>query len=166
MTDLAQPMPLSMVIAKIINPALAELPLPMDSPKARVMLLAIGQQESRFAFRRQMGNGPARSFWQMEAGGGVKGVFGFPTTTGLLHKLCAARDCPFNVPAVWARMELDDVLACCVARLLLWTDTGALPAVTDRDAAWQLYLDVWRPGKPKPETWNGYHDAARAALGL
>jgi len=50
------------VMEKAILPALAILPAKMDTPQARVMLLAIGLQESEFAHRRQMGNGPARGF--------------------------------------------------------------------------------------------------------
>ncbi|WP_440466979.1 hypothetical protein ACKI1H_27705 [Pseudomonas sp. YH-1] len=33
-------------------------------PDMIAMLLAIGLQESRFTYRRQMGNGPAKFFWQ------------------------------------------------------------------------------------------------------
>ncbi|VTU36979.1 hypothetical protein [Variovorax sp. PBL-E5] len=164
--DLDTPMPLAQVIAKILNPALAMLPLAMDSPRARLQLLTQGQQESLFKYRRQMGNGPARGFWQMERGGGVKGIFNFHTTTGILHQVCAARDCPFDIPMIWARLETDDILAACAARLLLWTDPYPLPAVDDPATAWDLYVRVWRPGKPIRDTWNGYHEAARAALGL
>ena len=164
--DLANPMPLAQVIAQILNPALAMLPLAMDSPRARLQMLTQGQQESLFKYRRQMGNGPARGFWQMERGGGVKGVFNFHTTAGLLHQICAARDCPFDIPTIWARLETDDILAACAARLLLWTDPAALPAIDDPATAWDLYVRVWRPGKPIRDTWNGYHEAARAALGL
>jgi hypothetical protein len=164
--DLKQPMPLAQVIATILNPALAMLPLAMDSPRARVELLTIGQQESRFMYRRQMGNGPARGFWEFERGGGVKGVFGHHLTTGYVHQLCTARDVGFDPAAIWAALETDDIFACCIARLLLWTDPTALPAVDDPATAWDLYLRVWRPGKPKPDTWGEYHEAARTALGL
>lgn len=46
----------------------------MDSTEARVMLLAIGLQESRFINRFQIvqgkpgAKGPARGFWQFEQG--------------------------------------------------------------------------------------------------
>jgi len=79
-------MPLAEVIAKIINPGLAMLPLAMDSPRARLLLIAIGRQESKFKDRAQVlnggGKGPARGFWQFEQGGGVKGVMTHPATTG------------------------------------------------------------------------------------
>lgn len=58
-------------IPDILDPALKLLPS-MDSVRARMMLLAIGLQESRFEHRRQLGNGPARGFWQFESGGGVR----------------------------------------------------------------------------------------------
>lgn len=71
-------MTLSEIICLAIEPALRLLPPAMDTVKARVMLLAIGLQESAFAARRQAGNGPARGFWQFELGtpqsrGGVWG---------------------------------------------------------------------------------------------
>jgi hypothetical protein len=139
----------------------------MDTPKARLMLLTIGRQESRFRYRRQQGNGPARGFWQFEQGGGVKGVMTHPATTGHAHRICTARGVPWERPNVWAELERDDLLACCFARLLLFSDPYKLPDVGDYDAAWKLYADrAWRPGKPHRETWNGYYDEARAALGI
>lgn len=58
--------------------ALLLLPAKMTSPQAELMLLAIGLQESELKHRRQHGNGPARSLWQAEQGGGmVTGLLGF-----------------------------------------------------------------------------------------
>lgn len=146
-----------------INPALAMLPGHMDSPQSRVMLLAIGLQESRFEHRRQMGNGPARGFWQFEQGGGVKGCVNHAASAPYLRQLCTARGVAFNAPAIWLAIEHDDVLAAGLARLLLFTDPYKLPAVTDQGGAWELYADrCWRPGKPHPETWPKYHAQARA----
>lgn len=159
-------MTLADIIKNAINPALAILPMSMDSPKARVMLLATGLQESRFEYRRQMGNGPARGFWQFERGGGVKGVFTHHTSTGHLHNLCKARGVPFDIPTIWAALETDDVLAAGVARLLYYTDPKPLPAVDDAEGSWKLYMRTWRPGKPHPEKWPGYHQQALEALGL
>ena len=160
------------VLIDMINPAMALLPARMDSFEARVVLLTIGQQESRFEHRRQMGNGPARSFWQFELGtkasrGGVWGVFLHDASRGQLLKLCAARGIDFEPSAIWTAIEHDDVLAAGLARLLLFTDPRPLPAVWDVEAAWNLYaLRTWRPGKPHRETWNGYHLASRRALGI
>lgn len=159
-------MTLSDIIKTAINPALAILPMAMDSPKARVMLLTTGLQESHFDYRRQMGNGPARGFWQFERGGGVKGVFTHSASSGHLHNLCLARNVPFEIPAIWAALETDDVFAAGVARLLYYTDPKPLPAVDDAEGSWKLYLRTWRPGRPHPETWAGYHQQAREALGL
>ena len=63
-------MTLSEIRERAIAPALALLPARMSSREAEIMLLAIGLQESLFVPRRQMGNGPARSFWQGELGVG------------------------------------------------------------------------------------------------
>lgn len=84
-----------------IRPALALLPAKMDTPAARVMLLAIGLQESRFEHRRQLvGNPPrptvpAKSFWQAEQGGGmVHGVRLHSATRAVAAALYQARGVP------------------------------------------------------------------------
>jgi len=167
MTDRNTSMPLLEVISTILNPALAMLPIAWDSPKARLMLLTIGQQESRFRYRRQQNNGPAVSFWQCEQGGGIKGVLGNQLTAGVMHNVCAEREVGFNGPAVWLSMQEDDLLGCCVARAVLYCDSAPLPQIGDVEGAWDCYaLRNWRPGKPRRETWNGYYDNARAALGV
>lgn len=161
-------MDLKEVVERAINPALALLPARMDTPAARVMLLAIGLQESRFVHRRQIG-GPARGFWQFEKGsrasrGGVWGVYLHPASKGLLAVLCKARSVASDPDAVYAALEYDDVLAAGVARLLLWTDPKALPAIGDADAGWSLYLRTWRPGKPHPKTWPALYAQAMTAM--
>ena len=157
---------LTQFVADILNPGLAMLPISMDSPRARVQLLAMSLQEDPRQLRRQMGNGPARGLWQFERGGGVKGVMNHHATTGHAHRLCADRGVPWDASAIWARLETDDILACGFARLLLYSDPQALPSIDNADAGWDLYLRTWRPGKPHPEKWPGNHAAARVALGL
>lgn len=161
-------MDLKAVIERAIDPALALLPARMDTPAARVMLLAIGLQESRFEHRRQIG-GPARGFWQFEKGsrasrGGVWGVYLHPASKGHLAVLCKARSVACDPDAIYAALEYDDVLAAGVARLLLWTDPKALPPVGDADAGWSLYQRTWRPGRPHPQTWSALY-AQAVALG-
>ncbi|OCZ64291.1 hypothetical protein A7P23_27535 [Achromobacter xylosoxidans] len=161
-------MDLKKIIDTAVSPALALLPTRMDTPGARVMLLAIGLQESRFTHRQQIG-GPARGFWQFEKGtrasrGGVWGVFLHAASKGHLAALCKARSVACDPDAIYAALEYDDVLAAGVARLLLWTDPKALPQIGDGDAAWSLYLRTWRPGKPHPQTWPALYDQAMATL--
>lgn len=131
----------------------------VDTPEARVMLLAIGLQESRFIHRRQIG-GPARGFWQFEQGGGVRGVLRHPTSRELADKICYVRSVPPTEGAVYEALDDDDVLACCFARLLLWTDPARLPPVGEAQDAWDLYIRTWRPGKPHRHTWGGLYLAA------
>ena len=163
-------MKLSEVVTDILNPALAWLPPKMDSIEARVQMLATGSQESKFEHRYQVLNdptqkGPARSFWQMERGGGVKGVMTHSASHDLALAACQKQGVQFDTRSVWLAIEIDDFLAGVFARLLYWTDPGKLPAVTDAAGGWALYMRIWRPGKPHPETWANYHDAARKALG-
>jgi len=163
-------MTLNEIMATGIEPALAWLPSKMTSPEAKVILLATGSQESRFEHRWQVLNdpskkGPARSFWQMEEGGGVKGVLNHPASRPYALNACLLRGVAPDPRSVWLAIENDDVLAAIWARLLYWTTPGALPRVTDSAGAWSLYLSTWRPGKPKPDTWPANHKAARAFLG-
>lgn len=166
-------MTLDEITAAGIDPALALLPPKLDSAEARVMLLTIGLQESRFLHRRQLvgsppqPTGPAKSFWQGEKGGGmVAGVRTHAATKALAAGLYAARGVQSTNQAIWDAIENDDVLAAGLARLLLYSDPGALPRVTDTDGAWQLYLRTWRPGKPHVQTWAGFHRQARQFLGV
>lgn len=157
-------MTLSEITKAGINPALALLPSKMDTPAARIMLLAIGLQESRFLHRRQIA-GPARGFWQFERGGGVRGVLTHPASREYAYRICAARGVEPVAAAVYSSLETDDVLAAAFARLLLWTDAGRLPAAGNEQGAWDLYARTWRPGKPHPHTWPALYAQAVAAVG-
>lgn len=153
-------------VTHAVSKALFMLPPAMTSPQARVMLFAIGLQESRFEHRFQVvqgkpgAKGPARGYWQFERGGGCKGVVIHPASRFWMANLCAARDVPFNAGAIWNAIETDDVLAAGAARLLLFTDPPKLPEVGDERSAFNCYLRIWRPGKPKPDTWPKFYRAA------
>lgn len=175
-------MTLDEITRTAIEPALAWLPPKMDSTEARVELLTIGLQESRFEDRYQVLNdtskkGPARSFWQGELGGGmVTGTMTHPASRDFARAACAAHRVPFTPRAVWEAIETNDVLAAILARLLLWTEPGALPRVPDTEAAWKLYLRAWRPGAYARGSaderaalrmkWERYHRQVRAFLDL
>lgn len=148
-----------------VDRGLALLPQHMDTPAARVMLLSIGLQESRFTASRQMPVGPARGFWQFERGGGVVGVLTHRSSRGLAAGICAARGVAANAPAAWAAVEHDDTLAAVFARLLLFTDPAPLPAVGASGEAWAYYIRTWRPGKPHISTWPHLYAAAQGAVG-
>ena len=131
---------------KVITPAYALLPANMRSREATVLLLAIGLQESAFKYRRQI-KGPARSFWQFEFGGGFRGVQLHGSTAKHAEKLAFDRGyASLNPREQFDCMELDDVFAAGMARLLLWTDSKALPALDRPDDAFDYYLRNWRPG--------------------
>jgi len=148
----------------ILSPALRLLPGKMDTLAARRMLLAIGLQESGFATMVQYGNGPARSYWQFERGGGVAGVLRHPSSKDIAEAVCRQRNVPANSLAVWKAMETDAQLGACFARLLLYTDPMPIPIGASE--GWACYLRNWRPGKPHPDKWPSCWTAANIALGL
>ena len=174
-------MNLQTVIKTVIEPGLSLLPTSMDSKAARVLLLAFGLQESRFEHRDQLEKngkntvlGPALSFWQFERAGGVLGVLQHPASRKYAQKICDARGVAADSRSVWERMATDDALGCAFARLLIWTDPLVLPAESDSEGAWRLYLRTWRPGaytRGTPEQQKALrakfeknHKAAREAL--
>ena len=142
----------------VMPAAFSLLPEGMDSEDARVMLLAIGLQESRFDHRVQIG-GPARGFWQFEKGGGIRGVLGHHATK--YHAMSACRHLRYfdADDEAYNAIAHNDVLACVFARLLLWSLPQPLP--TSSDDGWDQYLAAWRPGKPHPETWAAFYAQAK-----
>ena len=136
----------------VYDAAMRLLPARLNSLQAQAMLIAIGLQESQFEHRRQLGDGPARGFWQFEQGG-VRGVLDHkltkPLVTPVLHAMLYAAD----VWTVWNAIEHNDILACTVARLNLYWLPQALPGPGDVDEAWRQYTFAWRPGKPRRHTW-------------
>lgn len=155
------PLPISPsdAIHRVIEPALDLLPSKMGSDEALVMLVAIALQESNLDAREQHG-GPARGLWQFERGGGVHGVLTHHAVRDYARKLCASRGCPATESSAYLALAGDDILAAGFARLLLWTDPQALPAIGDIDGAWKLYIRTWRPGKPRAPHWPGHHAVA------
>lgn len=144
------------VYSHVIPAAYSLLPVRMQSDEATAMLLAIGLQESEFDARRQGGNGPARGFWQFERGGGVRGVLAHPSTEPHISRVLASlKYAGASTADCYAAIEHNDILACCFARLLLWTVPGKLPDQHSYERGWQQYLSGWRPGKPHPEKWPG-----------
>lgn len=134
-----------------------------------VLMLAIGLQESKLAYRRQIGNGPARGIFQFEKGtassrGGVTGLMLHAGSVPLMKAVCVARKVPWDATAIWSGLETDDVLACCVARIMLWTDPKKIPSRVDEQGGWDAYARIWRPGKPHPEFWPANHASAVQAV--
>lgn len=161
------------LLNKIIRPALKLLPPAMSSVEALVMLVAIALQESALEHRWQVidakrpdKKGPARGLWQFELGskakgGGIWGVYQHASSRYWLAQVCAARSVAFEPRAIWLALETDDVFACCVARLLLFTDAKRLPSISETKAAWDLYrFRTWCPGKPHAGKWPNNHRIA------
>lgn len=158
--------PFAEILRDVVDPALQALPARMASDEARVMLLAIGAQESRLVHRKQlplragMPPGPARGLWQFEAGGGVVGVINHPASRRFALEALQREDVPPTPRAAWAALAENDHLAAVFARLLLWTDPRPLPAIGAREEAWDCYIRNWRPGRPHQQTWGALYDAA------
>lgn len=150
---------IDVVVREIIPVTMRLLPIGMDSPAARAMLVAIGLQESRFIHRRQI-KGPARGFLQFERGGGVRGVLTHPATAQTARQLADTLCYPADEHTLYAALEHNDVLALAFGRLLLWTLPGRLPGPQEPVEGWRQYMESWRPGKPHEGTWQAFYAEA------
>lgn len=148
------------ILSDVIRPSMNMLPEKMRGEKAEVMLLAIGLQESGFRERKQHGNGPAHGFWQFEKGGGVCGVMKHPSTKKFAIKVCNELNVPFDANSIHAALASNDILACCFARLLMFSDPKQLPEIGNESMSWDFYYRTWRPGKPHPERWGKNYSEA------
>lgn len=140
----------------VIPAAYYLLPVEMVSEQATAMLLAIALQESSGRHRQQM-HGSARGFWQFEVAG-VRGVLEHPDTAAPITASLRALGYDSTMPAsaIQPLLEHNDILAACFARCLLWTDPKRLPERSEADYGWVVYLSTWRPGKPRPDAWEGH----------
>lgn len=143
---------------KAIAPAMLLMPMAMDSPRARVQMLATGLQETSLRYRAQHMAGPARGLWQFERAGGVRGVLTHPSTCAIARSACEAHAVTPDAQSAWEALETDDVLAAVFARLLLWSDPHHL--ADDEQGGWLTYLRTWRPGRPRPDTWPEFYRRA------
>lgn len=148
-----------------IIPALTELDARgiKDSSAARRFVLAIALQESGLNHRRQVvaggaENGPAASFWQGEKGGGMILTLKHHATGAHAQALCAAYNVDPTPGGVWEAIRYQDIVAAGLARLLVYTLPGSLPA--NAAAGWDQYVAAWRPGKPHRATWDGHWETA------
>lgn len=155
---------MSAIVMEAIRKSLTDLlPSRMDTVSARLMMLTIQKQEDPEERRYQLvrrtaatamenivgpksAKGPARSLWQMEAGGGIKGVLNHTGTAVYMRDILEYFGIERTPDACWHAVEDNDVLAACFARLLLWSDALKLPDIKDHDGAFELYLRTWRPG--------------------
>lgn len=144
-----------------VNPALELLPARLCTNEARVLLLAIGGQESELKYRAQI-RGPARGLWMFEKPG-VSEVMqkADPREVATLFD---ARGVHYAVDAAMAMMETDDIFAAGMARLLLACDPKPLPAIGAMGSAWAYYARDWKPGKPRPKDWPANYRAAVKAV--
>lgn len=156
-----------------VQAGLKLLPKSMDTVKSRVLLAAIGLQESRFDHADQLEKngtntvlGPALGYWQFEKGGGVKGVMTHPSSTNFAKDCAAQLAVEWDRTAIWTALKFSPALAGAFARLLLYTDPKPLPEASDVEGGWQYYLRNWRPGKPHRGTWDALHERARVIWGL
>ena len=152
-----------LLLKTAIIPALSLLDPKLDAPAARAMLIAIALQESGLRARRQMLEagkqwwesrpGAANGLFMFERDGGVRGVMRHPAASAIVLPVIDAMLYPRDPYAVHEALIHNDVLACVLARALLYSTPDAMPRPNEADKGWAIYVKAWRPGKPHPEVW-------------
>src|ERR1044072_3822106 len=145
-------------LIRAIEPGLSLLPGYMASDCAKIWLMTIAGQETNLTARKQMGGGPATSYWQFEQAG-VDAVL--RAQPKLAEAVLAT--CDIDASEVHAALQYNDSVACAFARLLLWSDPAALPLASNTAAGWNAYLKTWRPGKPDAARRPPGHSVAMPA---
>lgn len=152
--------------ALILDPAatmLSHVNPKLDTPAARLQLLATAGQETSWSERVQIPGGQARGFWQCEQGGALTGVVNGPVVA-TLAAVCDLYAAPTDIPTLFEAIAWHDPIAYTVARLALWMDPAPLPAIGNIDAAWDCYIKNWRPGAPSRDRWNVVYPQALAVI--
>jgi len=137
----------------------------LDSPEARLLLMAVAGQESAWAARQQVPVAYAHGYWQEEIEA-VQQAFDGRETGPIIRALCEGLDVPDDAATVFEAIVWCDPLAYLVARLTLLPDPEPLPVIGDEAAALAYYRRTWRPGSFAPSRWVGRYQAALAALGM
>lgn len=147
----------AIVFHTIMRPCLQLVPMDW---RAMWLLAAVGWQESGFRDRVQIGGGPARGFWQFERVAVEDVCVRHNKDVERVMRMLEFRAGDDVVGRLYEVIGWHDVMACCLARLFLLGDPFGLPRVGNREVGWETYVRVWKPGKPRKETWGGACDFA------
>ena len=163
-----------LLLKTAIIPAMSLLNPRLDTPEARALLICIALQESGLRARRQMLEagkpwwesrpGAANGLFMFERDGGVRGVMRHPAASAIVLPVIDALLYPRDPYAVHEALIHNDVLACVLARALLYSTPDAMPRPNEADKGWAIYLKAWRPGKPHSEPWENHYRIAWATV--
>ena len=163
-----------LLLKTAIIPALSLLNPRLDTPAARALLICIALQETGLRARRQMLEardhwweskpGKGYGFWQFERDGATRGVMRHAAASAIVLPVIDALLYPRDPYAVHEALVHNDVLACVLARALLYSTPDAMPGPNEADKGWAIYLKAWRPGKPHPEFWPENYRIAWGAV--
>lgn len=141
----------------IVVPGLVSLPQ-MDTPKARLALMATAGTESEYLFRIQKPVGYAHGFWQFEKKGACLDVVTNDRVRTITATLAQAAGVALDLDSIFDAIIDHDLLACQLARLNYWLDIHhPLAELGDVDGAYARYIAVWEPGKPSRSRFDKYY---------
>lgn len=155
-------MPSAIFQTRSVGGVAAPIFVDRDTPEARCLMTAIAGVESGWSARVQVPNGQAHGFWQCEEHGAVLDVLTRPSVAPIMAAVCTSLEINRGLTDVFEAIVYNDTLAYAVARLTLYLDPTALPAIGDEEGSWQYYLSNWRPGKPDRDRWAIVYPQATA----
>ena len=129
-----------------------------SSPEAVELVLATGIVESRYEYIRQMGDGPARSFWQVEPASAVDNLAHYLVQRGSLMQKCAEaslvdlKHWQNYDERVWANILEKNIAAGIIhCRIKYWRVPKRMPNTIEGQADyWKKYYNT-EGGKGDPE---------------
>jgi len=155
-------------IESLVKKTCSELGSKYASDDAVRLVIATGIVESRYEYLRQMGDGPARSFWQVEAATAVDNLAHYLKHRPKLMKKCA--EASFVDLKHWQNFDervWEEILEKNIAagiihcRLKYWRVPKRMPSTSEGMAIyWKRYYNT-EQGKGDPEH---FVDACRKYL--
>lgn len=140
------------VLGQIIVPAFSNLPSEMDSPEARLLVLATGAQETQY-LTRQQDDGPARGLFQMQIND-IRDLMNNQMSGNHVWTLCGVLGVTYGSNAMFDALLTDDLFAAAMCRLNYWCIPRPLPAIGDVVGCYAYYELAQRPGKPSYSRWK------------
>ena len=121
-----------------------------SSPEAVELVLATGIVESRYEYIRQMGDGPARSFWQVEPATAVDNLAHYLVHRSKLMKKCAEASLvdlkywQIYDERVWAEILEKNIAAGIIhCRIKYWRVPKRMPSSIEGQADyWKKYYNT------------------------
>lgn len=136
--------------------------LGMYSKDAEALLIRTGSAESGYRYLRQIGTGPARSFWQVEANTCLDNIENYLVYRK--NKLKLVADVSQTTPEIIENLDSNSAsrlltnniaFAICMARIKYWRVPKKIPKAEDIEGQGNYYIKYYNAGgKATMKKWK------------